>query len=90
MVRRRGLVRSAARTAGRTAVIAGTATAVHGRVADRQQQQRFAQHEPVAAHPPSGGEGDMVVRLQLLADLRGSGALTEKEFAAAKARLLEG
>jgi hypothetical protein len=39
MVRRCGLIRSVARTAGRTAVIAGTATAVSGRVAARQQQK---------------------------------------------------
>jgi hypothetical protein len=40
-----------------------------------------------AADNDSGG--DIVGRLQQLADLRTSGALTEKEFAAAKARLLQ-
>ena len=91
MVRRRGLVRSAARTAGRTAVIAGTATAVAGRVAHRQQEPLGQRHEPPApatAHPH--GASDMVGQLQQLADLRDAGALSEKEFAAAKARLLQG
>jgi hypothetical protein len=37
----------------------------------------------------NGGRSDIVVQLQQLADLRASGALTEKEFAAAKARLFE-
>jgi len=82
MIRRRGLgiARNAARTAGRTALIAGTATAVTGRVAQRQRRQPEPQtprHEP-----------DMVERLQQLADLRASGALSDKEFAAAKAKLL--
>ena len=96
MVRRRGLVRSAARTAGRTALIAGTATAVSGRVAGRQQQRDAVQHAPSHAAAPHthGAEsdrgGDIVGRLQQLADLRTSGALTEKEFAAAKMRILQG
>jgi Short C-terminal domain len=91
MVRRRGLIRSAARTAGRTAVIAGTATAVSGRVANRQRQTDAHQHEPppVAANPGAAGGAEVVGRLQQLADLRASGALTEKEFATAKARLLQ-
>ena len=89
MVRRRGLIRSAARTAGRTAVIAGTATAVSRKVAGRQQPK----HTPNQPHPQGVGQtshasaNDIVVHLQQLADLRASGALTEKEFAAAKARL---
>ncbi len=93
MVRRRGIIRSAARTAGRTALIAGTATAVAGRVAARQQQKHGARqpqgqaHEPV--HMSEAGEGNIVGHLQQLADLRASGALTDKEFAAAKARLFK-
>jgi len=96
MVRRRGLVRSAARTAGRTALIAGTATAVSGRVAGRQQEKHAAQHvQSHAATPQTQGAnnesgGDIVGRLQQLADLRTSGALTEKEFVTAKTRLLQG
>lgn len=96
MVQRRGLVRSAARTMGRTALIAGTATAVAGRVANRQQQKHAARDgapHPLAANAPaadSQGGVDIVGRLQQLADLRTSGALTDKEFAAAKAKLLQG
>jgi len=92
MARRRGILRSAARTAGRTALIAGTATAVSGRVAGRQQQ-KHAQSPPHAQmHEPgpmADGSGNIVVHLQQLADLRASGALTDKEFAAAKARLFK-
>lgn len=93
MVRRRGLIRSAAKTAGRTALIAGTATAVSGRVADRQHQRVAGREPPPAAIAPPGSAAasgdDVVGRLQQLADLRASGALTEKEFATAKARLLQ-
>ena len=87
MVRRRGLIR----TAARTAVVAGTATSVSGRVA-RRQQEKF--NQPHAAVPPAApaargdGGSDMVARLQQLADLRESGALSEKEFSAAKSKLL--
>jgi len=35
-----------------------------------------------------GDQDDVVSRLQSLADLRSSGALSDKEFAAAKAKVL--
>jgi putative oligomerization/nucleic acid binding protein len=38
--------------------------------------------------PPSAGEGDRIAKLQTLAELRRSGALTEQEFEREKARLL--
>ena len=44
------------------------------------------------APPPDMGHvggSDMVGQLQQLADLRAAGALTDKEFAAAKAKLLK-
>jgi len=92
MVRRRGILRSAARTAGRTAVIAGTATAVSQRVANRQRGT-LAHPQPQALptlHESAPGEAtDLVGRLHQLADLKAMGALTEKEFAAAKTRLLK-
>lgn len=92
-VRRRGLIRSAARTAGRTAVIAGTATAVSKRVANRHDQKSAQQNGApqgiVATAPAAGGDNDIVGRLQQLADLRAAGALTDTEFATAKARLLQ-
>lgn len=91
MVRRRGIVRSAARTAGRTAVIAGTATAVSGRVAQRQHENLAArQTEPAAVPVQATGRNDIVEGLAQLAELRASGALSEKEFTTAKERLLKG
>jgi hypothetical protein len=78
---------------GRTAVIAGTAQAVSGRVAMRQQRaaaERGAQR--TAEHGRKGAPGlltDQVVdQLKKLAELRDAGVLTEKEFAARKAKLL--
>ena len=92
-MRRRGLVRSAARTAGRTAIIAGTATAVSNRVANRQSerdaQAQGRQGETPYAHPSHEGGDDLVSRLHQLADLKAMGALSEKEFTAAKSRLLK-
>ncbi len=87
-------------TAARTAVIAGTATAVSGNVARRQQQRAApqapapAQAPPVAAAPPPpaappvGGGTDIVATLERLSTLHASGALTDAEFAAAKAAAL--
>lgn len=99
MVRRAGgLLRSVTRTAGKTALIAGTATAVSGRVAHHQHQKLAqasepapaAQAAPAAAPPPANAGGtDLVGRLQSLAELRASGALTDQEFALAKAKLLQ-
>lgn len=96
MARRRGLIRSAARTAGRTALIAGTATAVSGRVANRQREALARRQEPEpthagpgAFHGPAADGTDLVSRLHQLADLKAMGALTDKEFAAAKTRLLQ-
>jgi Short C-terminal domain len=81
-----GLVRGVARTA----VVAGTATAVSGRVA-RRQNQRWAQQEqpmepaPAAAAPPAE---DPIQKLKELGELHDSGVLTDEEFAAQKAKLL--
>jgi hypothetical protein len=84
-MRRRGLIRSGLlRTAGRTALIAGTATAVSGHVAGRQRAA-LAQRSPEA---PAGDGEDLVSRLHRLADLKAMGVLTDKEFAAAKSKLL--
>ena len=81
-----GLVRMAARTA----VVAGTATAVSGRVARRQaaryDQQDAQQYEQEA--PPPAQEEDPNAQLQNLANLHTQGVLTDEEFAAAKAKIL--
>lgn len=92
-----GLIRGMARTA----VVAGTATAVSNRVSRRQaarwQQQEYEQEAPYAVAPPpaappsappaAGGAG-MTAELERLASLRSQGVLTDDEFAAAKAKLL--
>ncbi len=90
-----GLLRGVARTA----VIAGTATTVSNRVS-RRQGQRWAQQEeaqqaqqapPPAAAPvaaaPAGGES-VIDQLKELGELKAQGILTEEEFAAQKAKLL--
>ena len=83
------------RMAARTAVVAGTATAVSGRVQRRQaakwdeqdaQQQDEQQYEEQA--PPPEAEDDATTQLQNLAKLHGQGVLTDEEFAAAKAKIL--
>jgi hypothetical protein len=87
-----GLLRGVARTA----VIAGTATAVSGRVS-RRQNNKWAQQEaaqqpqeaaPPAPAPAAGGESSMIDQLKELGELKAQGILTEEEFAAQKAKLL--
>lgn len=81
------------RTVGRTAVIAGTASAVAGRV-NRRQQQRFSEQEapaPEAAAPaPAAGPStdDLITKLKELANLKDQGILTEDEFNVQKAKIL--
>jgi hypothetical protein len=80
----------------RTAVVAGTATAVSNRVSRRQGQRWAAQEAPPqedAAPPPpppapAPAEESRVDKLKDLADLKQQGVLTEEEFAAEKARIL--
>jgi hypothetical protein len=88
--------RGLARTMGRTAVIAGTATAVSGHVAAKQQARYADQAAPTPAPPdpaqaPQAAQAeqvDVVEQLKKFAELRDQGILTEEEFAAQKARLL--
>ena len=93
-----GLVRGMARTA----VIAGTATAVSNRVSRRQArrwggQEQYAEPEPTYAAPPPPPQvaapapesGTLAAELERLGDLRQQGLLSEEEFNAAKAKLLE-
>jgi hypothetical protein len=75
----------------RTAVVAGTATAVSNRVSRRQAERWSGQEEqyaPQAAPAPAGGGESRVQKLKDLADLKQQGILTEEEFAAEKARIL--
>jgi hypothetical protein len=79
------------RGVARTAVVAGTATAVGGRVRRRQEsrwaQQDEEQAQSAAPAQPAGGE-DTIAQLKELGELRDSGVLTDEEFAAQKAKLL--
>ena len=86
-----GLVRMAARTA----VVAGTATAVSGRVQrrqaakyDQQDAQQYAQQAPPPPAAAAPAEDDATAQLQNLAQLHQQGVLTDEEFAAAKAKIL--
>jgi membrane protease subunit (stomatin/prohibitin family) len=84
------------RMAARTAVVAGTATAVAGRVQRRQaskwdqqdQQQDEEQQQYQQEAPPPEAEDDATAQLQNLAKLHTQGVLTDEEFAAAKAKIL--
>jgi Short C-terminal domain len=81
-----GLLRGMARTA----VVAGTATAVSNRVS-RRQGNRWAQQEQeqyVQQQPPAQAAPDPVAQLKDLADLKAQGVLTDAEFEAQKARIL--
>jgi Short C-terminal domain len=88
----------------RTAVVAGTATAVSNRVSRRQagrwaaqeqqqyQQPAYAPPSQYEAPPPAQADdgSSLVAQLEKLGDLRDKGILTDEEFAQQKARLLAG
>jgi type II secretory pathway pseudopilin PulG len=89
------------RMAARTAVVAGTATAVSGRVQRRQaqrydqqdqqayEQQQYEQQQQYAQQaPPPPPQEDPTAQLAKYAQLHEQGVLTDEEFAAAKAKIL--
>jgi len=81
------------RMAARTAVVAGTATAVSGRVQRRQaakwdQQDAQQDEQQYEQEAPPEAEDDATAQLQNLAKLHTQGVLTDDEFAAAKAKIL--
>ena len=86
-----GLLRGMARTA----VVAGTATAVSNRVSRRQTERWAAQDQqayqeqapPPAAAPEPSGES-RIDQLKELAELKSQGVLSDAEFEAEKARIL--
>ena len=96
-----GLIRGVARTA----VVAGTATAVSGRVS-RRQQGRWAAKEQAeapapeaapappqyqaAAAPAAGSSDDKLAQLKQVGELRDAGVLTDAEFEAQKGKILYG
>lgn len=94
-----GLLRGVARTAA----VAGTATAVSGRVR-RRQDARFAERDaqtaperdqayqaPTAQPAPAApAAADPLEQLKTLGELKESGVLTEAEFESQKAKILAG
>jgi hypothetical protein len=90
------------RMAARTAVVAGTATAVSNRVSRRQynrwedqaQQEAYEQQQaappPAAPAPAAPSTDDKIGQLKELGQLKDSGVLTEAEFEAQKAKILAG
>ena len=91
-----GLLRGVARTA----VVAGTATAVSGRVSRRQQGRWAAQDQaeaqpayaPPAQAPPAQGSAmdDKLAQLKQLGELKEQGVLTDAEFEVQKDKILHG
>jgi hypothetical protein len=97
-----GLLRGLAKTAA----VAGTASAVHGRI-QRRQDAKFAQRDaetaakrdeayaeqtapPPEPAPPPPDTSDRLAQLKSLGELKQSGVLTEAEFEAQKAKILAG
>jgi Short C-terminal domain len=93
-----GLLRGVARTA----VVAGTATAVSNRVSRRQAnrwseqdaQQAYAQdqayYEQAPPQPAAPSTDDKLEQLKQLGELKTAGVLTDAEFEAQKAKILAG
>jgi hypothetical protein len=91
-------------TAARTAVVAGTATAVAGGVsrhaaqrdAEQDQAQYAADQQQAAAQqaaaqtvpPPAAAQDDTLAKIRELGEMRSQGLLTDEEFTAQKARIL--
>ena len=77
--------------AARTAVVAGTASAVSGRVAARQQQRAAGEAAGDAAGqaaPAPVLDEQALSTLERLGNLHAQGVLSEAEFTAAKQRVL--
>ena len=87
------------RGAARTAMVAGTASVVSGRVRHHQNekwaQEQYeeelaaqAAYDPPPPPPAASSEDDLIEKLKDLASLHDAGALSDEEFASAKAKLL--
>jgi hypothetical protein len=79
----------------RTAVIAGTATAVSGNVSRRQQAAQQQQQQPAppaqdaqAPQPAAAADDSLSAQIERLATLKTAGVISDAEFTAAKAKLL--
>ena len=84
-----GLLRGMARTA----VVAGTATAVSNRVSRRQSERWAAENQAAyaeeAAPPPAAAPAESRIdQLKALGELKAQGVLNDEEFEAEKARIL--
>jgi putative oligomerization/nucleic acid binding protein len=90
----------------KTAVTAGVASSVHGRIQHRQQQRWAAQDQaaglappsaaspppqaPAAQAPPAADTGQRLAQLRELGELKTAGILTDAEFEQQEARILNG
>jgi hypothetical protein len=93
MMRRRAVGRSVARVAVGTAVVAGTAGAVH-----HHQDQKYAAQDAAnqpqqvvyEAPPPAAGSeiDDQLIQIQKLSSMKDQGLITEEEFQAKKKQIL--
>jgi HrpA-like RNA helicase len=74
----------------RTTAVVGTAAVVGGHMANKQAAaaQQQVEEAPAPAPPPPAPAADPIAQLTQLAALKDSGALTEAEFEAQKAKLL--
>ncbi len=83
-------------------MVAGTASAVSGRV-QRRQAEKYAQRDAEAAaggapayqgsqpaEQPTPSQTDVIQQLKDLAELHAQGVLTDEEFAVQKSKLLNG
>ncbi len=92
-------------TMARTAVVAGTATAVSGGVRQHAAQKQAAEQAPApvpqdtpaepepqapAAPAPGMSSTDKIAAIKGLGELKDQGLLTEQAFAAEKAKILAG
>lgn len=74
--------------AARTAVVAGTASAVSGAMS-RRRQSAVETEQVAQAVPANQPADDVVSQLERLAALQQQGVLTAAEFADQKAKILE-
>jgi hypothetical protein len=87
---RPSLIGAAARTAGRTAVVVGTANAMTRPRGGPAPAAAAAPEAPAAPAAPAGLSSEAIDKLKELAGLQAAGILTEAEFAEQKARILAG
>jgi hypothetical protein len=88
---RPSLIGAAARTAGRTAVVVGTANAMSRPRGGSAPAGEAAPAPDAAPAATTGGMTDeAIARLKQIAELHAAGVLTDAEFAEQKTRILNG